>query len=498
MEIPIIDKRENMSPAIRYVIEFFMLFVGAVIAAFALEEFLVPNTILDGGIVGVSMIVNTLSGIRLGLLTLVLNLPFVIVGYRKIGKSFLIKTGFSMAVFSVFLEIFAEFTNATDEYLLAVCFGGVILGVGVGLVIRYGGCLDGTETVAILLNRKYGISVGRVVLLFNVVIYATAGFLFGFDRAMYSLLTYFITSKILDYIENGTGGAKAVMIITDEGDLIADEIYKQLGRTVSRWQGEGLISGEKQVLYCVITKLEIYDLRRLISEVDASAFITISDVSEIIGTHIKKKGDLNDRSFVLRRLSVNEVRSVYTHYMPDDFAANEIKPLAAIERMMQKGKYEAYGFYENGELRAYLLLVTPQEGSAYLLDYFAVLKDDRGKSYGSEALHALMDFLPPDITVFIESENPYYATSEDERTTMEKRKRFYEANGAVSTGVTARVFDAHYKVYALSGKEAREHDAWDTQTYREAYDAIYRHNMLTPKLYSENVFYETEKPEDER
>ena len=141
------------------------------------------------------------------------------------------------------------------------------------------------------MNKKFNLPVGQTVLFFNVVIYTVAGCLFGFDRAMYSLLTYFITLKVIDFVESGVEQAKAAMIITDEGQMIADEIYKKMGRTVTILEGEGLISGKKAVLYCVLTRFEIYELKRLINEVDASAFITISDASEIIGNHIKKKAD---------------------------------------------------------------------------------------------------------------------------------------------------------------------------------------------------------------
>ena len=276
------------NPKLSMVADFLMLTVGAAIAAFAIEEFLVPCTILDGGVIGIGIMVNNLTHIPLSILTIVFNVPFLIIGSRKLGIKFIIKSGYAMVAFSVFLEVFAPWVNATSEYLLAVCFGGVILGAGVGLVIRFGGCLDGTETVAILLNRKFKFPVGQTVLLFNVVIYVIAGILFGFDRAMYSLLTYFITSKIIDLVETGLEQAKAAMIITDEGKEIADKIYQQLGRTVTILEGEGLISGKKVVLYCVLNRLEIYELKRLINSVDTSAFIAVSDVSEIIGKHIKK------------------------------------------------------------------------------------------------------------------------------------------------------------------------------------------------------------------
>lgn len=272
----------------RILFEFAMITLGAVIAAFSIEEFLVPCTILDGGIVGISMIVNHLTGFKLGLLTMVINLPFLMIGAYRLGHIFIAKSGYGMLVFSVFLEIFESFVNATEEYLLAVCFGGVILGIGVGLVIRFGGCLDGTETIAILLNKRYGFSVGQTVLLFNIVIYMIAATLFGWDRAMYSLLTYFITSKIIDMIENGIDQAKAAMIITDDADKVSKLIYQMLGRTVTMIDGTGLVSGKKTVLYCVITRFEVNELKNIVQSEDVSAFVSISDVSEIIGSHVKK------------------------------------------------------------------------------------------------------------------------------------------------------------------------------------------------------------------
>lgn len=282
-----------MSEKFKIVFDFLLLAIGAIIAAFAIEEFLVPCTILDGGVVGIGIMLSSLTGIALSVFTIVFNIPFLILGSKRLGKMFIIKSAFSMVIFSVFLAVFAPLSNATDEYLLAVCFGGVILGCGVGLVIKCGGCLDGTEAVAILLNKKYKIPVGNVVLVINIVIFILAGFLFGFDRAMYSLLTYFITSKVLDIVESGMDQAKAAMIITNDSKEISEKIYQRLGRTVTIMEGEGLVSGKKVVLYCVLTRFEIRELKDIIREVDSSAFIAVSDVSEIIGTHMKKVGNIS-------------------------------------------------------------------------------------------------------------------------------------------------------------------------------------------------------------
>ena len=180
--------------------------------------------------------------------------------------------------------------EVTNQEILVVVFGGVVLGVGVGLILRYGGCLDGTEIVAMLLSHHMEFSVGQIVLFFNIIIYAVAGFLFGPDRALYSLLTYFITSKIIDFVENGMEQGKSVMIITDHGQEIADAIYTQLGRTCTQMEGRGMVSsGKKTVLYCVITRVEVPAIKKIINDADVSAFMTISDVSEIVGNHIKKK-----------------------------------------------------------------------------------------------------------------------------------------------------------------------------------------------------------------
>ena len=273
-----------------WIVPLFFITVGAVIAAFALEEFLVPFKILDGGIVGVSMIVSQLSGLHLGILTIILNIPFVLMGFKRLGMRFLVKAIYAMVLFSVFLGVFKDMKAVTDKEILVVAFGGVLLGIGVGLILRYGGCLDGTEIVAMFLSKHVEFSVGQIVLFFNIIIYGVAGLLFGPDRALYSLLTYFITSKVIDIVENGMEQGKSVMIITDHGKDIADKIYSQLGRTCTQMEGKGMVSnGKKTVLYCVITRVEVPAIKKIINDADVSAFMTISDVSEIVGNHIKKR-----------------------------------------------------------------------------------------------------------------------------------------------------------------------------------------------------------------
>ncbi len=284
------EKTESFkSKTVRYVFSYLLITVGAVIAAFAIEEFLVAKQILDGGIVGISIILSQLTKLKLSYFIVILNIPFLILGWRLLGKTFAFKATYAMIVFSIFLVVFEEMEEVTYDPLLATVYGGLFLGVGVGLIMRAGGCVDGLDTVSLLLSKKTQFSTGQIILFFNLIIYSCAGFIFGPDRALYSVLTYFITSKVIDIVETGLEQGKAVMIITENGERIADTIYKSLGRTVTLLEGEGLISGKKIVLYCVVTRIELSELKRIVKEDDGSAFMTISDVSEIVGAHIKKK-----------------------------------------------------------------------------------------------------------------------------------------------------------------------------------------------------------------
>lgn len=279
--------KKTKNKYLQFIISFIMLTVGTVIASYALESFLIPNTILDGGVTGISIIVSKLTNIPLSILVLLINIPFVYVGFRNLGKGFLVRTIYTMGLFSLFLNLFHNVEPLTEQILLATVFGGVLLGVGVGLIIHFGGCVDGTESVAIVISKKTSLSVGQVVLCFNLIIYTVAGFIFGLDRALYSLLTYFITFKVIDFVSEGLEQAKAALIVTSNGTELAEEIYKRLGRTVTFIKGQGLISGDKEVLYCVLTRIEIFELKKIVEEMDDRAFITILEVSEVIGEHIK-------------------------------------------------------------------------------------------------------------------------------------------------------------------------------------------------------------------
>ena len=286
-------KHKEYNSWVVVILTYMFMTIGILLAAIALEVFLIPNKIIDGGITGVSIILSFLTNINLSIFIIILNVPFLLLGFRHLGKNFLIQSTVAMVLFSVLLEIFKQVDVVTNDVLLATVFGGILLGIGVGFVIRYGACLDGVETVAILINKKTSFSVGQVILLVNLVIYMVAGVLFGWDRALYSIMTYFITYKLIDIVSEGLEQAKAALIITNNSEEIARSIYKKLGRTVTFIEGEGLISGKKVVLYVVVTRIELRELKKIVEADDVSAFMTITDVSEIVGQHIKSKEKLN-------------------------------------------------------------------------------------------------------------------------------------------------------------------------------------------------------------
>ncbi|MHC0038191.1 YitT family protein [Pseudoneobacillus sp. C159] len=268
---------------------FFIIF-GAILMGVGLEEFLVPNRILDGGIVGISIIFSHLTGFKLGVFIFILNIPFFFIGYKQIGKTFALSTLLGIAVLSVTTSLLHHVPGITDDLLLATVFGGIVLGIGVGIVIRYGGSLDGTEIMAILINKKSPFSVGEIIMFFNIFIFGVAGFVFGWDRAMYSLLAYYIAFKTIDIVIAGLDESKSAWIISEKYKDIGEAIIARLGRGVTYLNGEGAYTGDdKKVVFCVITRLEEAKLKDIVEELDPSAFLAVANISEVRGGRFKKK-----------------------------------------------------------------------------------------------------------------------------------------------------------------------------------------------------------------
>lgn len=270
--------------------KYIFLFLGSVIAAVGLEIFLVPNNIIDGGIVGISIISSYLSKVPIGVFTFVLNIPFLFIGYKQIGKTFVISSIFSITVFSASTFFLHPVPSLTDDVTLASVFGGIILGAGVGLILRYGGSLDGTEIIAIIITKNSLLSIGQLVMGFNIVIFSSAAIFLGWDRALYSMLAYFVAHKAIDIVVEGFDEVKAVTIICDNGEEISEAITARLGRGVTFMEGRGGFTKEKKtILYSVVTRLEISKLRSIIYEKDKNAFVTINDVADVMGGTNKKR-----------------------------------------------------------------------------------------------------------------------------------------------------------------------------------------------------------------
>ncbi|CAM2923907.1 YitT family protein [Paenibacillus sediminis] len=284
-----VRKHKKLSTA-EFVKKFIFITIGAILMAVALEIFLIPNEVIDGGITGISIILSEVTPIPLGLFIFFINVPFLIIGYKLIGKTFALSTLYGITLMSITTQLLHHVDAFTQETILAVLFGGLILGLGIGLVIRFGGSLDGTEIVAILMSKKLHVPVGQIILFINVFIFILAGFVFGWDSAMYSIFTYYIASKVMDIVVEGLNESKSVTIISGDYEEISEAIRDRLGRTTTFIYARGGYSGEDtQMIYCVVTRLELAKLKAIVHEIDPNAFIAIESVSDVLGGNFEKK-----------------------------------------------------------------------------------------------------------------------------------------------------------------------------------------------------------------
>ena len=276
------------------IINFFKKFIfwifGAFIVAVALEMFLLPNKIIDGGVIGISMMISYITKWNLGLLIFCINIPFMLIALRSLGKKFIINTFIATALLSCATNIAVNLQPATNDLLLATVFGGILLGLGVGLILRANASLDGTEMLSIVLSKKLKIvSVGELLMGMNLFIYTAAGFLLGWERAMYSILTYFVASKVIDTVLEGLDKAKSVRIVSEYWEEIGDLIMKELNTSVTYIKSKGGYSKQEKVLtFCVVNKFDIPKLKEVVHDVDPRAFIVTEDVHEVEGVRVKK------------------------------------------------------------------------------------------------------------------------------------------------------------------------------------------------------------------
>lgn len=282
-------KGKKVGEAIR---RFVLIIIGAALAGYALDAVLIPNSIIDGGVTGISIMGNHLFGIPLGVLLFVLNLPFVYLGYKQVGKSFAVYSIVGIAALSISTSVMGNIgpiLTQKDE-LLVVLSGGVMLGVGVGIVLRNGGALDGTDVLAVLISSKVPFSVGDIILFINAFIFTGAGFIFGLESALYSATTYYIAKVVIDVVQVGLESSKSVQVITKQPREIGQAIQERLGRGVTYANGTGGFTDEPlEIINCIITRMEENKVLTIIREYDPTAFVIISDVSEVKGGNFKKR-----------------------------------------------------------------------------------------------------------------------------------------------------------------------------------------------------------------
>ncbi len=285
------DRRINIERAVK---DAFFITLGVAAAGFGLKGFLLPNHFLDGGVMGISLLVNLLYNIDLSILVLVINIPFIIIGYTQVSKVFAAKTLVAIVLLALTLA-YIDFPAVTSDKLLIAFFGGFFLGAGIGLSIRGGSVLDGTEILAIYSSRKTTLTVGDIILVFNIIIFSVAAYLMHIETALYAILTYLVASKTVDFVVHGIEEYTSVMIVSEKSEEVKDAIINNIGRGVTVLKGKGGY-GKKghrtfdvDVIFTVITRLELQKLKTEIAKIDPDAFVVENSVNDIKGGMIKKR-----------------------------------------------------------------------------------------------------------------------------------------------------------------------------------------------------------------
>ncbi|MFZ0579154.1 MAG: YitT family protein [Psychrobacillus psychrotolerans] len=259
------------------------IILGALITAIGLEAVLIPNDIIDGGITGISILFSHITGYSLSLFLFVLNIPFIFIGYKELGKSFAFSSVIGITALSMSTSLLHHIPPIiSGDTMLVAVLGGIMIGLGIGIVLRKGGALDGTEILAILIAKKFPLSVGEVIMSINVLIFSFAMLIYGLKGALCSAIAYFIAMKVIDMVQAGFDESKNIMIISDHSRKIGDAIQAHLGRGVTYIAGEvGHTNEQVEIVICFINRLEEPELRSLIKNIDINAFVAINGIVEM-------------------------------------------------------------------------------------------------------------------------------------------------------------------------------------------------------------------------
>jgi uncharacterized membrane-anchored protein YitT (DUF2179 family) len=273
-----------------------LVLLGILSAGMGLKGFLLSSKFIDGGVTGISMLLADITGAPISVLIFILNIPFIFIGYKRLGVSFAVKSALAILGFSLCLA-FIHFPDVTPDKLLTAVFGGFFIGVGIGLAIRGGAVLDGTEIAALVVSKRFQLlKVNDIILLLNVVIFALAAFFLGVESALYSILTYLAASKMIDFILNGIDQYTGITVISTKSEEIRRVITEQLGRGVTIYQGkngygcDGIANDPRDIVFTVATRLEIPSIKQEILNIDPNAFIVQQSIEDTTGGLIKRKG----------------------------------------------------------------------------------------------------------------------------------------------------------------------------------------------------------------
>jgi uncharacterized membrane-anchored protein YitT (DUF2179 family) len=275
------------------------LALGTGLAVLAMKGFMIPNRFMDGGITGISILLHEIFHINISFLVIVLNVVFIYLGYIRIGKTFAVQTTIAVALLSLGL-LFVEITPITHDKLLIAIFGGILIGTGVGLVIRGGGVIDGAEVIAVFTKRRTGFSNSEIIMLFNTIIFAIAAFQFGIETAMYSIITYFTATRATDYVVDGIEEFTALNIISTQPEEVKSFLVNELGKGITVYKGErGYLPGsfdiktDCEIVVTIVTRLEIKQIEEALMKIDPKAFVFVQSIKEATGGILKSKAHKN-------------------------------------------------------------------------------------------------------------------------------------------------------------------------------------------------------------
>ena len=291
----IAKKQKKMKVAKNHIIQdAFFILIGVISAGFGLKGFLLPNSFIDGGAMGISLLISETTGFSLSILIIIINLPFIILGYSQVGKQFAFKSVLAIVLLAITVH-FLPYPLITSDKLLIAVFGGFFLGAGIGMTIRGGAVIDGTEVLAIYLSKKTGVTIGDVILIFNIVIFSFGAYIMSIEVALYAMLTYISAAKTVDFIIEGVEEYTGITIISHNSEEIRLMITEDLGRGVTIYSGKGGFGKkgealkEIDVIFTVITRLEIARLRTEIDKIDSDAFVVMNSIKDTKGGMIKKR-----------------------------------------------------------------------------------------------------------------------------------------------------------------------------------------------------------------